>query len=297
MRARGFKPSAEHRKRLFSAPHPVAAPAPYASAGSLRPFKPPRFDQGRSGSCGPHALSALLTTAAAAAGTPLPFIPSPRGISSNTLAREQPGDGPLQDTGVAFADMMLAVSLEGIRAIEAPTPDGRFSDVWTDDDIQGIAGAPPANFGLRPTLAEDESSARILVLGPDELQRTALDLEAQMASALDNLKAPIAIGIHATPEFEAYGENDQGGRAYDSYDTASFSDNDGHAVGLYDWRTELDGSLAFWLGNQWPDWGDADGGIWVSGRWARRTLLEAWRIRAALKLQAAIAAQVRRGAA
>jgi hypothetical protein len=280
VRSRGYRPSPEHKRRTFSAPHPDALAGAIPPAAALRAFKPPTMDQGRSSACGPHGFAVLAYVACAAAGQPLPFVPSPRVLYADTRSEEQPGDGPLEDSGVSPADLITAAAREGVSAIRAPTPDGRFSDVTTPEDLVSLPGASPPNVALRPTLRDDEESGRMLMIGAQELQPLEPDFARQMAASIAMYRAGVGLGLHATPGFEAWGEHPRGGLAYDDYDNASFTHEDGHFVALLDYRTELDGSLSFWLQNSWGEaWGESDGGIWVSERWLRRSVMEAWRVR------------------
>jgi hypothetical protein len=98
------------------------------------------MDQGAgkfgTGSCWGHGTSAAIAILRdPSTGGPLvPFVPSPKGLYDNgravTLAIENPvGDlPPLEDVGTVPAHGLIGLNRFGVRAIEAPTSDGRYSD-------------------------------------------------------------------------------------------------------------------------------------------------------------------------
>lgn len=257
--ARGFKASPPHRKALLSAPHPSEAAASFPPAASLRSHKPVTFDQGPTPTCVGHAVAALLVVGIEAHGQPLPFIPSPRGIWSEGACLEQGGEGALVPEGIDAVSAVQAIARTGIRPIQAPTPDGRNSDCTS------------ANVFYRPTLAEDELAAKDLVMGPQELQPAAHDFLDQICDAIANDRFGVLVGVHATPAFEAWKEG-----APALTDASGFSQDDGHAVALLDYRTSAAGEREFWLLSSWGLWGE-DGGIWVTGSWLVTACIEAWR--------------------
>lgn len=286
-RGRGFRHRPEKYHRL-GAPHPTAAAAPFAPASSLVPFKRVRLNQGQTESCPGAGTAALADTALAAAGSPLPFWPSQKGIYGDTRAIEQPGTGPLDDSGADPVDLVTALSSEGVRAMPTNpdgspklTPDGRVYDLWSAADVAGVPNAPPPNVGDRPTAAEDEASQADLVLGVTLLDPAQPDWEDQVCASIDHDKAPVGVGIHATRAFEEYG--DAWTSAAPAFaDPSGATTTDGHWVGLYAYRTETDGSRSYWLGNSWGPWGDENGGIWVTGAWLRETTMVALAFRCTL---------------
>ena len=91
-------------------------------------------------------------------------MPSPKGIYDDVRCLERATllDGslaPLSDTGIEPSDLIPALSNEGVRAIRAPTSDGRYSDVEpanvnagpsVDDDIDYETSAAMGRGGYRP---------------------------------------------------------------------------------------------------------------------------------------------------
>jgi hypothetical protein len=259
----GHRTTPEHKARRFGAPHPAMGPAPFPPAASLRRFLPSIFDQGETETCFAHVQSELFYLCLAAQGTGLLWVPSPLAIARNTYCEEQTDPNlPLQDTGADMGDVMTATAREGIRAIGKLAP-GRFSDVT------------PEVIVLRPTLADDELAAKTLVLGPEQLQRSAPDFVPQLATTIANIRCGISVGIHASPAFQRY----QAGAPAIS-DLSGFSETDGHDVAACDYRTNATtGELEFWLRSSWGTFGD-EGGAWVTASWLTGGgCLEAWRMR------------------
>lgn len=172
----GARPS--HPAKLAERPHVsslprvaslLASPPPYAS---MQSHEPTRADQGAGSYCTACSGSEGVYTSLAARGTPLPFVPSFRHIYAGTRAVERamttlPGaELPLfTDGGAELADVFTALSYYGVVPIQAPSPDGRFSDIWTPSDIDGIPSAPPANVNDEPSVLSDEAGQQALIVG------------------------------------------------------------------------------------------------------------------------------------
>jgi hypothetical protein len=269
--AKGFRPSQHHKLAQFGAPHPSAAPLPFAVAYALRGLLGDPFDQGRSSGCVWHALPTLLGLACIAAGTPLLWTPSPWDGYAATRAEETPGTGPLPDAGVEPADAFVVLPRVGIRAMRGPTPDGRNSDIWTAEDIEGIPGAPPPNVSLRPTMRDDEESALDLVTGPVQLSPAAPDFPEQIASRIFSDHVGTIVGLHATPQLENW---TAGSPALQ--DVSGFTGTDGHGMAVTDYRTNAStGLLEFWARSSWGAWGEF-GGLWLSRAFLVASTMEAW---------------------
>jgi hypothetical protein len=293
-RGRGFihRPEKYHR---FGAAHPaplVGAAAAFAIAASMVAFKKVKLNQGESDSCPGAGSSQAISVRLRAIGTPLAFEPSPKNIYANVRAKEQPGTGPLEDSGADPVDLVDTLGSEGVEAMPTNpdgslklTPDGRIYDLWSADDVASVPNAPAPNIGDRPTAKDDEASQADLVLGIARLDPAAADFEDQVCSAIDVEKAPVGVGIHATPAFEAYGDA-WTADAKPFADATGFTDADGHWVAVYAYRTEADGPRSYWLGNSWGDWGDADGGVWVTGAWLRASCMVALKFACTLKAAA-----------
>lgn len=277
--AKGWHPSHPAAKALFGAAHPLEAAPAFPAHEALRPFRPrPTWNQGRTSSCTGHATTTLIFVVlliALLSTMPEPtedqvdeLLGSPDGVYRDTLAHEQPGDGPLEDVGVSIADVMLTIAREGVRRFRAANraPDGRFSD------------CTPESVARRPTLADDLESAHELVLGPEQLDPRAPDFLDHVAASIGVFHVGVSAGIHASPGFEYWKAGDP-----PLDDTSGFTDEDGHNVAILDYRTEADGSLSFWALSSWGEDFGEDGGAWVTGRWLRASCMEAWRMRVQLE--------------
>jgi hypothetical protein len=290
-RGRGFihRP---HKYHLLGAPHPTVGASSYAPAAALSGFITWTFDQGLSESCGGHGTTQLAKVSLAAQGIVLGYL-SPQDIWAATRAKESAGSGPLPNVGVDPVDLITAVgegvSLMATQADGSPvlTPDGRVSDVWTPQDIAGIPGAPPANDGNRPSLAQDEDGRRHLILGPQLIDPAASDFEDHLCSSICNDKAPVGVGIHASAAFEAWGQGGAADGKTALSDASGFTSDDGHWVGVYDYATLTSGPKIYWLANSWSKrWGTSKGGIWVTGPWLRASTMVAIQFKCSLKAAA-----------
>jgi hypothetical protein len=270
-RGRGLNEVPPHKQHLLGASHVVGSATSYVLPLDLSMFLPKEvLDQFNTNSCPGGGTACLLYVALACAGTPLPWIPSPKGIYGDVRCIEQTGTGPLLDTGADPADLISSLASEGIRAMNPPVmPDGRVYDLSVE------------NVGERPTLAEDEDSQRDIVLGTSLLDSSADDFIDQICGALAE-KAPVGVGIHATPAFEAYGDNvvTDSTPAFD--DVTGVKKGDGHWVGVYAARQGVIGTELL-LRNSWgPRWG-LNGNVWVTANWLKTMCFVALKFKCTLK--------------
>jgi hypothetical protein len=274
-----------HRLHLLGAPHPEAAPGPITLPVALRSYWPVRLDQGRSSTCGAGGSAPAIYVALAAAGTPLPFIPSQHAIISACYAKEQPGDGPLEDTGIDVVDLIDVLARIGVEAMKPTrTPDGRCYDVWTAEDTAGLAlppGVPASNVELRPTLADDEACGRDLVLGVQRLDTGEADFAQHVAASLCE-KKPVGVGIHATPYERAYEGATESTPALD--DASGATESDLHWTVILDARQGPKG-IEFWILTSWGA-GGADGGVWVTEAWLTKMAVVALKFSCTLEAAA-----------
>jgi len=175
-------PRAEHRRLFprFRAAFQLAAAAPR----DLRPFTCKVLDQANSGSCVGHGTATGLFTAAAVAGKPLGFIPSPWGIYQNALCydRGSPANGRLQDQGCMPSSAMLGLTHFGVRAM---SPQSASTDV-----PQGATYLP------EPDLASLELEGPHLYVGWYSIGSAD---EARTAIAAG---CPVGIGTYVDTSFE-----------------------------------------------------------------------------------------------
>lgn len=144
---RGWKRSVVKPRRLFAA-HPLSRAAILDSVDLVR-FTAPLMDQGPYGSCTGHATSDAIFTSFGAAGTPLDWVPSQRGIYGlgRAVTRSRQGFDPLThrlaDEGAYPSDVMEGISMWGIRPMgERASENGvtRFSDCGSNvnDEASGL---------------------------------------------------------------------------------------------------------------------------------------------------------------
>lgn len=295
MRSRGVKlRSADHKLAKFkSIRHMLAVaahdPPTFNPSSDLTPHAPKKhLNQGRSGSCGGHAPAVWLFVAASIAGIALGFDgpPSPRLGYGGARCIEQPGAGPLQDSGVEPADPINAYATMGVAPMRCTlTPDGRYSDIWTAEDVENIPGAPAANDSLRPTAEEDAECAKHLVLGAYTIDPLDPHFVQLVAAAL-SVGKPVTITAFVDSAFEDWGDNDPTDATPPLAVLPNYADptGGGHYITILAHKTLQDGSLAFLIWNSWgKDWGVSctgcpgeQGNIWVSDRWLAAACTEAY---------------------
>lgn len=264
MRGRGYIRSCLSKCWRFGSALALLGASPsFPPSASILSHAPRRLNQGQTSSCGGHGTSAAIYATCSALGRPLAFVPSPKGIYDDVrcLERAVLPDGqlaPLQDNGIEPADLIPALSREGVRSIRAPTPDGRYSDV-TEENV---------NSG--PTSADDAESQQHLVLGLHAIDTHATDFHQQVAASIASGRA-VGVGIWADDAFENW---TAGSPPLDG--VADFSQpGRGHWVCVLAYKTLPDGRLAFQIVNSWGDeWGD-HGTIWVTEWWLRSSCMEA----------------------
>src|SRR5512135_1068853 len=242
----------------------LAAAIPAAS--DLASFEPPRLDQGQTGSCTAHALSGSVSTACRKAGVQIGFETSPREMYAATRGLERANATPvgqplplLTDSGAEPADVFTACATFGIAPMQGPTPDGRNSDIWSDQDT---SSAPP-NVNNEVDANQLQQAGTTLVTGEYAIDPTAPNV-SDVAAAAIAAGFPIYVAAFVDTAFEDLqpgqvaqpaNENDPNGG--------------GHAIFLSGYKTNPDGSRTFILTNSWgTGWCD-NGRCLVSEAWLK----------------------------
>jgi hypothetical protein len=268
--SKGYRPSrpedlARFRpvRHLFGARDGVVLGYPAAAATS--PHAPAVMDQGGTSSCIGHGSSVGITTALAAKGTPLPWVASPKGLYDDVreLGRSKLPDGslsPLADDGGDPATLLQSLAASGVRAIRAPSSDGRYSD------------CEPATINTSETASEDEEGRRDLLVGEYSLDPRDPEFPGLVAACIAR-GVPVGVGIPGDGPFEAWGDHWSPSSA-PLTGSADFNEAD-HWVVILDYVTAADGSLVFVVRNSWSaDWGKG-GDIAIAEAWMTAGCAEA----------------------
>ena len=244
-------------RRMHAAYHPLLAGGTPKGKAQLTPC--PRLDQGASGTCHAHSAAGSIWTAFKAAGQEI-FVPSPRVIASTTYAEVRAAAYPtgplpqLQDTGADLSDDATALAEWGVAPIQAPTSDGRYSDVENDK-----GWFPEPDLG------------RLLIAGADLISgeyQIPVDSSAPSLCALSlDGGIPIWLGFFVDSAFQSLGPSS----IAQPPDTSDPSGG-GHAVYLSGYRTASSGQYEFLLQNSWGSGWAGGGAVWCSQAW----LLACW---------------------
>ena len=231
--------------------HPAIAHrlgAPLALESDLTAAEPPVMDQGQSSACAAHEGVVVAHASLRLAGVDDPIIGSPHVLYSVSGRIERP-TGELQDDGRQLVDVLTALRTVGMSPIQAPTPDGRYSDVWTAADVAGIDGAPPPNVCLDATpeeLAACHNHAHDF--GNHTIDPRDPDLEALVISTLTGpVPAEILIGTEVGAAFEMLAA---GGLAQPDL-IPNDPQGGGHALRICGHKTLADGTRLYKIGNSW----------------------------------------------
>jgi hypothetical protein len=181
----GYNPDPDgHRRTPFARLSARMKAQTLPASFSLLAFAPAIMDQGQTGSCTGHATAAAVSTALAAAGTPLAWVPSPKGIY--TLGREidlPDASTEITDDGAQPNQVMRGITEWGVRPMQAPTSDGRLSDCDT------------ATINDKTKLDELEADAVTLLLGEYGIVTTGAQREEDFKVALAVARKPVTFAV------------------------------------------------------------------------------------------------------
>lgn len=299
--SKGAKPSAKHKLALTQPAHthPVVAPllALLMGAGAAAPPAPQTAkhpvhwlsqqpeDQGGSSACTAHSLSQGLLASCGARGISLGFSgpPSPLHFYSCSGGIERAAATPLDplpaltDTGRELADNITALMTCGAVPMgslsQCPTPDGRFSDLWTTADV----ASPPQNVNQEPSVQGLQAGAFAVLKGAYTVDVTSATALQQCAASLDGGIA-LYLGFSCGQAFEALTVL---GIAQPTPSTDTTAG--GHAVTVVSYRINAAGEYEWLIRNSWgASWpaaaNDNDppppGCVWASSAW----LLAVWEV-------------------
>ncbi len=158
---------------------------------NLSPFAPHIFDQGQTGSCVGHARARGIFTARGAAGNPMAFVPSPKGIYQIARCYERSSFSiPLTDGGADPVDSIDGVRIWGVKPLVG-LPD-RYSD------------CEPKTVNENPNLQDLEVSREFRLLDDYQIVETGA---ARIASVQHALAAgfPVCIDVAGgADQFQSY---------------------------------------------------------------------------------------------
>lgn len=184
----GYIPDADHKRRQKDSTLRFGNSPTVLQQTSLASFRAPIFDQGSTGSCTFHGTPQAVYTSAAASGTPLPFIPSPRvGYALVRILERQDASQKLTDSGAMPSDLLTVLRQYGVAPM-GPSSDGRFSDVG------------PSNVNDEPSLLDLETSGLKLLTGEYRIDETNPNFAAQIQASLTS-NAAAGIGIFVDSGF------------------------------------------------------------------------------------------------
>jgi hypothetical protein len=268
----GYIPDLPHRKTQKDARLLLAQMPSFPKSFSLESFEGPITDQGSgqngTGSCIGHGTAQGVYTSAHAIGATLPWFPSPGGIytPSRCIERaEMPGfdilNPPvLTDSGAMPSSAMLTISRYGIRQIQAPTPDGRFSDVT------------PANVNEEPNLIDLETSGQKLLVGEYRIDHTSTDFIDTLCNVVANTKAAIGIGVFVDTSFMNWDPADGPMTTINTSDPQG----GGHWIAITSYDTMSTGLRVLRGANSWSrSWGD-EGHFEVTENWLMQAISDCY---------------------
>jgi hypothetical protein len=179
----------------------------------------------------------------------------------------------LQDDGRELADEITGLMSCGAAAIgtdsQCPTPDGRYSDVWSDADVANLSPVPDANVTAEPDLQALQASAYDVLSGAYTVTLSDANSGAQCAAALDSGFA-LYIGFSCGMAFQQLGPNDIAQPTPANDNSAG-----GHSIIIVSYRINAAGQYEWLIRNSWgAGWAD-NGGVWCSDTW-RLAVWECW---------------------
>jgi len=242
----GYVPNPEGYRTVpfgMKSEHSAAA---VPDAASLADHLPQQMDQGQTGACVWHAVPASCWTAASKAGRPLPFLPSPDcGYKiTRCLDRVQNEDGSfpqLQDEGSQPYRAVQVLTDWGVKPIDAPTPDGRYSDAVPPDPPDS-----PTGVDAEPDFIAIEQASKKVLVGAYGIYATGAARGAAIRQAIAN-GFPVCVAV---PGGSAQWQGYSGGVI-----GATGEPND-HYVFIYAYARQPDGTWVYWIKNSWGDWGE-----------------------------------------
>lgn len=235
----------------------AATLVPKGSA-DLTQFCPQVMDQGQTSACTGHATACAIATTTNSLKRPISCVPSPCGVYDvgRMIDLTPNPDGSLQaltDGGAMPNSIWRGVTEWGVRPIEAPTSDGRYSD------------CDPATINDRPTLDDLTQDSTLELMGQYQITSTGGQFITDLCLALDAGYA-IAVGVFVDTAFENWTVGQTPLGAPDTNDP----NGGGHYICIIGYTTDESGKRIFKFRNSWGvSWGDQGNGYgdenWAAG--------------------------------
>lgn len=210
-------------------------------------------DQGGTGSCEGCSHAAGLYVAMAAAGTPLPWLPSQDGAYKVARCIERGGaNRSLEDSGTESSYVCLGFNLWGIRAMGLRAQD-------PGDAAPRNSDCSVLTVNDEPTLSELEADAQNVFVGQYNAEGT--DHGSRIAAVNLSLSRgyPCTVGGFVDTDYMRWEPTDG---VYEWADTKD-PDGGGHSQLIIGNRINSAGSFEYLILNSWGAWCQ-NGRIWVS---------------------------------
>jgi C1A family cysteine protease len=147
----------------------------------------------------------------------------------------------------------------GVAPMQGPTPDGRNSDIWTEQDTT----AKPANVNNEPDAIQLQQAGTTLITGEYTIDPNANNVSDLVAAAL-SAGYTVYTCFFCDSAFEQL-QPGQIAQVPDQNDP----NGGGHAVYLSGYTTNADGSRTFILSNSWGNGWCDNGRCLVSEAWLK----------------------------
>jgi hypothetical protein len=268
----GYTPDADAHRYQKPA-HLLLSAAPGVAQASLVDSEAELEDQGQTGSCGGHGTSQIVYTTLNANGIIPPgglFVPSPDLIYklARIVRRTSAADG-LSDSGVMPVDLLTVLRQYGVMPINAPTPDGRYSDVTGPGDLTGLPLARPT-VNVEPSLLDLERSGLRLLTGEYRIDEQDPTYARQILTCL-NTKAAAGVGLFVDSAFMNWDPTTGPIQSINLRDPQG----GGHWLALTYGYTRTDGTIALGGPNSWGKFWPTTAGTpvcpgspyWKPGHW------------------------------
>jgi hypothetical protein len=216
-----------------------------------------RLDQGHSSSCSCHAAASGLY--AASRGS-FPWFPSPGLLYRASGRIEAPSGNPIRDDGRQLCSVLRAIRETGIGPMRAPTPDGRWSDIWTPSEGEGSLISSDLTAIERAACASYDA-------GNHTIDPSSDGACSQIIAALTSpAPAPVLVATEVGEAFDGLA-----GDAVAQPDSATDPKGGGHALLIVGHRplAGAPGRWQFRLANSWGESWDDNGECWASEAWVR----------------------------